>query len=252
MDFEGRRLLELLENADIDTELISFSAERPTTIKTRILAAYESKVFQQMLRLDREEIRALNEEERSNLLQFLEKGWSDFDAIILSDYNKGVLTEELLNGVRDLSRRNPKIITVDPKDRTFKKYRNFTILTPNQHEAEQVIGCSLDSEAVLATEGEKLRQNLGLNALLITLGKRGMMLFTEDNRVRIETEAREVFDVTGAGDTVISFLSLGLGFGFDYERAARMANLAAGIVVGKIGAATISREEFQWICKHSE
>lgn len=252
VDADGRRLLDLLDNADIDTSGIALSPERLTTTKTRILAAYESKVFQQMLRLDRELINPLSDEDSAFLQRFLQDNWSKFDAIVLSDYNKGILNEVFLENLRLLSAQSPKIITVDPKSTSFHKYRNFTILTPNQQEAERVIGCSLNSEERLVLEGEKLRQSLGLSALLITLGKKGMMLFVDHQVIRIDTEAREVFDVTGAGDTVISFLSLGLCLGLNYGQAARLANLAAGIVVGKIGAATVSKEEFQWICKQLE
>jgi len=241
-DEGGQKLLSLLEEKGVETELIETSPIRTTTIKTRIVAEQ-----QQIVRVDREKHLPLQDSEASLLLDNLKKHWNDFDAMILSDYGKGLLSPEFLDAIREMHKISPKIITVDPKERSFDKYRGFTVCTPNEMEAVQVIGKELKDQAVLLREGQLLRNELGFESLLITLGKRGMVLYTDQKPVLIPTQAREVFDVTGAGDTVIAILSAALACGLDYLKAAKLANLAAGAVVGKLGVATVERKDLAWM-----
>ncbi len=241
-DVAAAQLTGLLQGRGIGSELIVKSADRPTTIKTRILAGQ-----QQMLRLDREEIRALEEVQTRQILQKLEAVWDSFDAVILSDYGKGFLDLSLLNGIRELKQKSDKLIVVDPKSRSFDRYRGFSCITPNQLEAETAMSSELDQEERVSRLGKEMRQDLDLEALLITLGRRGMMLCSSGTELYIAAQAREVFDVTGAGDTVISVLTATRACNVSWEDAARLANGAAGIVVGKLGAATVSKEEFAWV-----
>lgn len=247
VDAGGTQLIELMDQSQIDTDLMITASDRMTTIKTRIVAGQ-----QQIVRVDREELKSLTKEESSLMLSNLEKNWNNFDAIILSDYKKGLLTEELLEGIRQIAFKRPKIITVDPKERNFKKYRGFSVCTPNRLEFETATGVDCNDAQALEAAGKTMRTELELDALLVTLGKDGMALFHEQGCRLIETEAREVFDVTGAGDTVISILTACLCLGFDFEQAARSANCAAGRVVSRMGVATLQKMEMEQILKRFE
>lgn len=242
IDEGGEKLLSLLQNQKIETKFILANPERKTTIKTRVVAAQ-----QQIVRIDQEVFLALQNSESEFMLHNLRKHWSDFDAIILSDYGKGILTEDLLDELRMMHRNAPKIITVDPKDKALNKYRGFTMCTPNENEAEQAIGVSLKDQVNLLEKGQELRNRFQFEAMLITLGSHGMVLYSDQSPLIIPTEAREVFDVTGAGDTVIAVLSAGLTCGLEFSEASKLANLAAGMVVGKLGAAAVDSKDIAWI-----
>jgi len=241
-DSGGSHLTELMEERGIDTELLDASPLRSTTIKTRIVAGQ-----QQIVRVDRENVQPMSSGVAQQLLQKLENLWSNYDACILSDYGKGTLSPEFLDGLRSLQKASPRIVAVDPKHRNFSRYRGFSISTPNRMEAETALSLDLNSKELLLSKGQQLRETLELEALLITLGSQGMVLFTDQAPLWVDTEAREVFDVTGAGDTVISILTTGLCLGLDYARAAKLANYGAGLVVAKLGAATLTRKDLQWI-----
>jgi rfaE bifunctional protein kinase chain/domain len=241
-DTGGSHLTELMEARGIDTQLINASPLRSTTIKTRIVAGQ-----QQIVRVDREDIQPMQDSETDQLLENLEKHWCNYDACILSDYGKGMLSPEFLDGIRALQKAKPRIVAVDPKHRDFSRYQGFSICTPNRMEAETALGTEFTSKEILVKKGHELRESLGIEALLITLGSQGMVLFTDQPPLWVNTEAREVFDVTGAGDTVISILATGLCLGLDYAKAAKLANYGAGLVVAKLGAATLDRKDLQWI-----
>lgn len=241
-DEGGHKLLNLLAKQCIETKFLMTNPDRKTTIKTRIVAGQ-----QQIVRVDHEQYLALQASETEYILTHLKKHWSDFDAIILSDYGKGILAENLLNEIRSMHQKDPKIITVDPKDKNLHKYRGFTLCTPNENEAEEAIGMSLKDKATLLEKGQELRNQFKFEAMLITLGRNGMVLYTNQSPVIIPTRAQEVFDVTGAGDTVIAVLSAGLTCGLEFIEASKLANLAAGIVVGKLGAATVDSKDIEWI-----
>jgi rfaE bifunctional protein kinase chain/domain len=168
------------------------------------------------------------------------------DAVVIEDYGKGVITRQFLEAVIPLARRHRKIITVDPKQEHFDLYQRVTALTPNRMEAGEAMGRDLETDGDVERAGEEILRRLECEAVLITLGEDGMWLFEQGGRrQRIPTVAQEVFDVAGAGDTVIATFTLALASGASMEQAARIANHAAGIVVGKLGVAVATPEELR-------
>lgn len=210
-----------------------------TIQKTRIVAHQ-----QQVCRVDREGATELNVINRSRLESGLEAFLTTAQAVIVSDYGKGVIYPELLKQLRAF---DPDLyISVDPKDKNFAHYQQVDILTPNHQEAERMADQKIEDRASLETAAAKIFQQLHCRHLLITLGEHGMALFPDrDTLVRIPTKAREVYDVSGAGDTVIATYTLAKAVGATPKQAAWLANLAAGIVVGKLGTATVSAEELR-------
>ena len=239
-DIMGNNLLGLLNDLGSSTEGVIRTADRPTTKKTRIIAQH-----QQVVRFDREKTSALHEETSKALFDFIENNLYSFQAVIISDYNKGIITSDLMTMLRSKLADKPEIpIIVDPKPKNIERFTGATILTPNSHEAEQMSGIEISDNEKLVQAAQAIRKSLKTKALLITRGEAGMALFEGDNDpFIIPTVAREVFDVTGAGDTVIASLALGLATGLSFKDASILANRAAGIVVGKLGTATTSPEE---------
>jgi D-beta-D-heptose 7-phosphate kinase/D-beta-D-heptose 1-phosphate adenosyltransferase len=234
-------LLKLLRDLGVDTEGLIQDASRPTSKKTRILAGH-----QHVLRIDRETKREISYDHVEKLVQFVKERIDDFNVILLSDYGKGLFTEGMLQQLIDAAARRKKAIIVDPKGINFKKYAGVTAITPNKKEASMAAGIEIVDEASLVTAGQKLLREIPVQKVLISCGKEGMVLFEhEAEPYRITGEARQVFDVSGAGDTVLAVLGLGLASGAGFRDAAALANVAAGIVVGKVGTATVSREELQ-------
>ena len=166
----------------------------------------------------------------------------NIDIVILSDYGKGAL--EQVSAMIELANASKKLVLVDPKGDAYDKYKGATVLTPNRSELRQVVG-QWSSEDDLTLRAQSLRKNLGLGALLLTRSEEGMTLFTDKGTEHVRAQAREVFDVSGAGDTVIAALAVAMGAGWSLERAMALANRAGGIVVGKLGTATVSAEELQ-------
>jgi D-beta-D-heptose 7-phosphate kinase/D-beta-D-heptose 1-phosphate adenosyltransferase len=228
--------------------------QRYTTVKTRIISGH-----QQVVRVDWEHTEALRRETTRKIFNFIKNNIDDFDAIIIEDYGKGVINAQLLEGLILLAQTHKKIVTVDPKEDHFQYYRQVTGITPNRKELENAVRhlkirdnknkLKLDSDKLFTDKdidlaGKQILEYLGLDSLLVTLGEQGMKLFEKGkNPTHIPTVAQEVFDVSGAGDTVISTFTLGLCAGASKLEAAHIANFAAGIVVGKIGTATTTREE---------
>jgi len=211
---------------------------RPTTIKTRIIAHN-----QMVVRADRELRTPVNGQTEERIIQAAKAALEKADALIISDYDKGVVTPRILSEVLPLAHARMPVL-VDPKMRNFDSYRPATLVTPNHHEALRLTNLEEDSEDGLRNAARIIRARLSCDAVLITRGDRGMMLFEGDrDPVCVETAAREVFDVTGAGDTVIATLAAALAAGASMTEAAVLANHAAGIVVGKIGTATASAAE---------
>ncbi len=262
-DSQAKVLLASLKKGGISTKGIFQDQSTPTIVKTRIVIAH-----QQILRLDREKIDdKINEKFLAKIKAFLQKSISSYDAVILSDYGKGLLCKELLEFIFTLARRSNKILTVDPKVEHFAYYEGATSITPNRKEAENAIrnikithahshklGLNSDRLETLADverAGEQLLKFLKLQSLLITLGEQGMYIFEMGKKaIQIHTRAREVFHVTGAGDTVIAVFTLALSAGATKFQAADLANYAAGIVVGKMGAVAVSRQELSDAVKH--
>ena len=236
----GDMLLSDLASRQIETACI-IKSHRSTTVKTRVIAHH-----QQVVRVDREQREPLSEGTVERLINRIADCLKSVDAIVIEDYGKGVITRQLLEAVVPLARKRGKIITVDPKEDHFDLYRRVTALTPNRAEAGGAVGRELDSDVDVRRAGEEILRQLQCEALLITLGEDGMWLFEQGSRqVQIPTVAQEVFDVAGAGDTVIATFTLALAIGATMEQAARIANYAAGIVVGKLGVATATPEELR-------
>jgi len=247
-------LLSELKKRKIDTVGICFDPARHTTVKTRIIAGH-----QQVVRVDWEHTDALSRELNQKILKFIKADISDFDAVIIEDYGKGVINRELVRELIQLCRSRKKIITVDPKEEHFQYYQGVTSITPNRRELENAIRnlkikdttnrFKVNTDKLFTPKdidlaaGQMLKY-LGLESVLVTLGEQGMRLFDKTgHKTHIPTVAQEVFDVSGAGDTVIATFTLALSAGAKLLEAAHIANFAAGIVVGKLGTAVTSRKE---------
>jgi len=237
-DHLGRVLLNLIGKNNINTKLITKDKKRLTTLKTRITAQH-----QQIARVDWESIESLSLEKSRLIVNKIRKSIDNFDAVIIEDYGKGVVNPYLVGELVSLCKQKGKIISVDPKEEHFDYYKNVTALTPNLKEAQTAVNIKIKDKKQIRNLGKKVMEKLKPQVLLMTLGEEGMMLFFDKTCQHIPTAALEVFDVTGAGDTVISTFTLALSCGAKYEEAAIIANLAAGVVVGKLGAATVSKGE---------
>lgn len=238
-DLMGDHLIHLLEEMNSPTSGVIKTIDRPTTKKTRIVAQ-----GQQVVRFDREKSGPLPADALDSLCVFLDDNIASFNAVIISDYNKGVICSHLLDHLRPLLTRHNIPMIVDPKPVHADLFKGATIITPNHHEAEKMSGVTISDEDSLYLAAEILRKKLDSKAVLITRGEAGMALLEREKPIfTIPTVAREIYDVTGAGDTVIASLALGLAAGLSFAEAATLANCAAGIVVGKIGTATASARE---------
>ncbi len=236
----GRELQGAMAARQIDTSGI-LTTNRPTTVKTRVIAHH-----QQVVRVDRESREPLPASLAGKLIDLIAARLEQVDAVVLEDYGKGVISRPLLEAVIPLARKRRKLITVDPKQEHFDLYHRVTALTPNRAEAGEAVGRELNTDADIKRAGEEIVRRLQCEALLVTLGEGGMWLFEQSGRqARIPTVAQEVFDVAGAGDTVIAAFTLALASGASMEQAARLANYAAGIVVGKVGVAVAPPEELR-------
>ena len=231
-DEAGRSLAALLANERVTT-VFHQDAQLPTTVKLRVIGRQ-----QQLLRIDFET--SPSHEVLAGKLDDFEALVDNADVVILSDYGKGTLTH--VAKMIGLAKAHGKRVLVDPKGDDFSRYAGATLLTPNRGEFRQVAGRWKD-EVELAARAESLRQALALEALLVTRSEEGMSLFSASGAIHEPTRAQEVYDVSGAGDTVIATLGLMMAAGLDMPAAMRVANRAAGVVVGKLGTATVSREE---------
>jgi D-beta-D-heptose 7-phosphate kinase/D-beta-D-heptose 1-phosphate adenosyltransferase len=197
-----------------------------------------------VVRIDKENVGGLSPVVISKMTSYIESVIKKVDAVIIEDYGKGVITPALLGKIVPLAKRNKKIISVDPKEDHFKYYRGISVITPNNHEAGKAVGFAIKDSATLKKAGAKLLRKLNCKIALITLGENGMAVFQKNRPMEhIPTVAQEVFDVSGAGDTVIASYTLSLASGADPISAAHVSNCAAGIVVGKVGIAVVTPEE---------
>ncbi len=234
-DAMGREVVRMLRKMNSATHALVVEDQRPTTIKTRVVAH-----SQQVVRVDRERCRSVSEDTVEQILASLDGQLSSVDAIVVADYGKGVVTQSLMDGIRSLTRDSQVILAVDPKVQNLALYRDVTFVTPNNQEAQAMSGISIEDEASLKRAGEQLLQGLGCQMVLVTRGEKGMVLFEgKDQITQIPTVARKVFDVSGAGDTVISTFTLALAAGLTPRQAAVLANYAAGLVVAEVGTATV-------------
>lgn len=247
-DTDGQKFNELVLDAGIMGEGIFTDKSRPTTAKTRVIAR-----SQHIVRIDRESKTDIVAETEAKIFSFISDNIQSLDAIILQDYNKGVLTKNIISKIIDLANRHEKIITVDPKFSNFFEYKNATVFKPNKKETEDALGLKLKSMKMIEDAGNKLLEQLNAQYVLITLGKDGSALFGNGKEVSIiPTVARKVSDVSGAGDTVISTLTMALTAGADIETATYLANFAGGLVCEEVGIVPIEKEHlFKSIEKRS-
>jgi D-beta-D-heptose 7-phosphate kinase/D-beta-D-heptose 1-phosphate adenosyltransferase len=215
-------------------------SERSTTVKTRVIAH-----SQQVVRVDQEDSDPITAETEERICESIRALVSEVDAVAVSDYAKGMLTERVLNELFSVASTHGKQVLVDPKGKNYAKYRGAAILTPNRREAAEA--CNLDDNGSVVDEaGARLMSDLDLNALLITQGEEGMTLFRRSlGPLHLTAVAREVYDVTGAGDTVIATLTTAIGAGADLAEAARLANVAAGLVVEQVGTSSVTTSDLQ-------
>jgi D-glycero-beta-D-manno-heptose-7-phosphate kinase len=233
-DEAGTRIGELLRQSGVNSQL-EVDPKVPTTVKLRVIARQ-----QQLIRLDFEETPSQTALEQK--LARFEKALGTADVLVLSDYGKGALSQ--VAAMIEYARAQNKVILVDPKGEDYEKYRGATVITPNRSELRQVVGRWAD-ENDLTRRAQDLRRSLGIDALLLTRSEEGMSLFTDQGVSHVRAQAREVFDVSGAGDTVIATLAVALAAQWPLDRAMALANRAGGIVVGKLGTATVTSEELQ-------
>jgi D-beta-D-heptose 7-phosphate kinase/D-beta-D-heptose 1-phosphate adenosyltransferase len=238
-DDAGRRIEDTLERTGIVSCLESSDTERPTTVKTRVIAH-----SQQVVRTDREDKGDIPAQTEGRLVASVRRELASAEALVISDYEKGAITASLLRRVLPLARRRRLPVFVDPKRRHFRRYRGVTLVTPNQLEAEEATGLSLRDEDDLVAAGRRILSLLGCRAALVTRGEHGMSLFERRRRpVHVPATAREVFDVTGAGDSVIATMALAVTAGATLSEAAALANCAAGVAVGKVGTTPATPDE---------
>ncbi len=238
-DADAARLRAALEKIGVSSNGLIADAKRPTTLKTRIIAHN-----QQIVRADRESKAVASEAIETRLIETFQQQLEDADAVVVSDYNKGLLTPRVLRETLAAAQARQLTVCLDPKLRNFANYQPVTIITPNHQEASEAAGLIIEDEASLLEAARRILDSLASRAVLITRGEEGMSLFTDEGTLtNIATVAREVYDVTGAGDTVIATLTLGLASGASFVEAAVLANHAAGVVVGKLGTATVTRKE---------
>lgn len=233
-DREGYALEALLDEKRIVKSLVR-DASRPTSIKTRVIAH-----SQQVVRFDMEDRNGLSGSALREMKDRLAALLPEYDAVVVSDYKKGVVTPELMRLILKLARGKKSFIAVDPKVDHFPMYRGVSLITPNVKEASEGSGVEITDEESLLRAGRTLLKRLKPGAVLITRGEEGMSLFTPARVSHIKTAARKVFDVTGAGDTVIAAFTLAHAAGASLEEAAHIANHAAGIVVGEVGTAAVA------------
>ncbi|MFH1622469.1 MAG: D-glycero-beta-D-manno-heptose-7-phosphate kinase [Candidatus Omnitrophota bacterium] len=255
-DGYAETLLCELKKRCIDTNGVFGAFNRHTSVKTRILGGH-----QQIVRVDWENTDKVKQKSEDKIRDFIKNNIKKFDAVIIEDYGKGLITPSIVTNSISLSRMNKKIITVDPKEEHFDYYKGVTAITPNLKEAENAIrnikvkdaynnlkvtSDKLTTDQDIDTAGAGLLDYLNVEAVLITLGDRGMRLFEKGKKpYHIDTVAQEVFDVSGAGDTVIAAFTLALACGATMQEASAIANFAAGIVVGRSGVATTTQKELR-------
>lgn len=240
-DSMAERLLHEIEQIGVKLDGIVVDRSRKTTIKTRVVAG-----SQHVVRFDRESTEDLDDGLGGRIQELVQDRLDHVDALVISDYGKGVINARLLEVVVPLARARGVVTVVDPKINHFDLYRQVSVLTPNHREAMAAWGRPIRGEADVAAAGRHLLDRLKVQAVLVTRGERGMSLYEGNGRVsQIPAVAKEVFDVTGAGDTVVGSMALALASRATMVEAAQVANHAAGVVVGKRGTATVSLTELK-------
>ncbi len=237
-DGAAHKLLKYLKKNKVNIESIVIDKKRPTTIKTRVIAH-----SQQVVRIDREKRISVSQNIIDKIIDKIKKNIKNVDAIIFSDYGKGVITEELVKFVVKNAKTN--IINADPKPKNIKIFKDVTLISPNKKEAQEATGVHIENENDIDKAAEQLKEITNAKAILLTRGEEGMTLYFENQKCHIPTVAREVYDVTGAGDTVISVITLALTTGANFKDSAYLSNIAAGKVVAEIGVAVLKPNELK-------
>ena len=236
-DIAGEALMNILRQRGVNCEGI-FTENRPTTVKTRVIAHN-----QQVVRFDREDKKYVDGKILKGILGYINSVLLQYDAVIVSDYKKGMVSPELIKDIVRKTKAREMFIAVDPKVGHFDFYKGVSLITPNVAEASSGTGIEINDDKTLIRAGKELMKRLSCKAVLITRGEQGMSLFEKKKVAHIPTVARKVYDVTGAGDTVISAFTLAYASGANMEEAAVIANHAAGIVVGEVGTAVATPEQ---------
>ncbi len=233
-------LISELKKKGINTEGIFIDKDKPTTQKIRIIGK-----SQQLLRVDYEKKEHVHKNIEDSVIKFLEKIIKEADVVVISDYAKGVITPYVCSKAIEIANKYKKAIIVDPKPKHRDLYSNVTLMTPNNLEASEMAGIEDGTDDAIAEIGSRLLKQLDAN-VLITRGEKGMSLFEKDGNItHIPTKAKEVYSIIGAGDTVVATAALAIAAGAELKEAATLANIAAGIKVGKIGTASVSIEEIK-------
>ncbi|RZB35142.1 MAG: D-beta-D-heptose 7-phosphate kinase / D-beta-D-heptose 1-phosphate adenosyltransferase [Desulfobacteraceae bacterium Eth-SRB1] len=241
----GNVLLEKFKELGVDTEGIIQVPDRPTTRKTRVVANN-----QQVLRIDRETKQNISKNTMELLIKYIDNKIPLVDAVLISDYGKGLITDKLIKKIISSAKKHNKTTIADPKGLSFSKYSGISLLTPNKKEASLASGVDIINRSSLVKAGTNILNTIDIDNLLITCGKEGMVLFERNKEpCTINARAKQVFDVSGAGDTVAAVFGLAIASGASFADSAVIANAAAGIVVGKLGTATISQKELLFALK---
>ena len=236
-DYVANELKALLENIKVQSNMLIIEQNRKTSKKSRLIASQ-----QQVLRYDNESIEDISSASEKEIINKLSANISNYDDVILSDYGKGVLTTKLTQEIISISNKNKVKVFVDPKGKDYSKYKGAYTLTPNKKEAIEASNILINDNESLEKAIKKLKEECELEVSLITLSESGIAIFDDNLRIK-PTVAREVYDVTGAGDTVIASIAFAIANHMKIDDAIQFANLAAGVVVGKIGSATASLDE---------
>ena len=239
-DYANKMLLSELQKRDINVDGVFKDGNKPTIQKVRVIGR-----GQQLLRFDYEKKGYVDNNVESDILNFIEKNIENFDVIAISDYAKGVVTKNLMARLSEICKKNNKLIIVDPKPKHKDFYKNVDLITPNHTEAHEILNVESESDDEIPAIGKKLIDTFNC-PVLMTRGEKGMSLFELNGDItNIPTKAKEVYDVTGAGDTTVATIALSLASGASTKEAATLANYAAGITVGKVGTTTVSIEELE-------
>lgn len=247
-DNYGTIFSSLLNESKITDDGIMIDESRPTTTKTRVIAN-----SQHVVRIDKESKDYIDGKMEKKIINYVIENINDFDAVLLQDYNKGVLTESLIKEIIDVAIKDDKLITVDPKFDNFFNYKNVTVFKPNRKETEQKLGVKITSPEDITFAGEKLLKELNTKYVLLTLGEEGIAVFEKGKKEkRMPTKARKVADVSGAGDTVISTLTVAMAAGADILEASYLANYAGGLVCEEVGIVPINKDRlFETVLKEN-
>ena len=245
-DNYGTIFSSLLKEKNISDDGIIIDDERPTTTKTRVIAN-----SQHVVRIDKESKAYVNSKIQKKLTSYIESVVDKIDGIILQDYNKGILTPSLIKQIISIANKKNILVTVDPKFDNFFEYKNVTVFKPNRKETESVLGMRIKSNEDISSAGKELLHKLKAKYVLLTLGEGGIAVFENgEKEKRMATKARRVADVSGAGDTVISTLTIGLAAGANIYEASVLSNYAAGIVCGEVGIVPIEKDKlFETVLK---